>query len=534
MSKNGAIVSTRLPLEGPNRWPWVVGLVRIGMLFIIAVGTYLLADRDSPGILWLPPFLIFGLATSLYYQYRLYRPEVPPALLTWAQLLVDFGVVAATVSFTGGAASLFTFLFVIVILEAGLLLGQKQGFIFASFATAFMLLQTFQLPSAHQSPEILTTWYAFLVKALGYYLTAFISGYWNLRVYRMQQFQHEILDNMSNGFLITDKNGTIIALNKAADRILDLESGAGTGRPVHEVLRVESGAECPVLTALRTGRHFSSYEFYARTDSHKVKLLGLTTSPIHDSHGNLTGVISSFTDLTEMAKMREELKRQDRLAAVGELSAGLAHEIRNPVAAIRGAVDELKGNIDTPQITERLAAIAIRESDHLNRIVTDFLDFARNPEVRRETFSLTELIQEVAELLRDKYRGRETLEIRAQSPTKGCLISGDRSQMKQVFMNIAKNGIEAMEQRGVLSVSVNPDSTSVEVRFDDEGKGIPPDELARIFEPFYTTKTNGVGMGLAVCMRIVTAHDGTIRATPREGGGTSISVRLPTSREEEE
>lgn len=533
MSKDGPIISTRLPLEGPNRWPWLVGLARIGMLAIIAAGTYLLADRDSPGISFLPLFLVFGAVTSVYYQLRLRRIETPPALLTWAQLLVDFGVVAATVSFTGGAASLFTFLFVIVILEAGLLLGQKQGFFFATLATVSMLIQTFQLSLPKESLELLAHWYEFLVKGLGYYLTAFISGYWYLRVYRMQQFQHEILDNMNNGFLITDRNGMVIAQNKAAYRILGLPQCAGVGQPVQEVLRVESGAECPLLTALRTGRHFTSYEFHARTSSQTVKLLGLTTSPIHDSHGNLTGIIASFTDLTEMAKMREELKRQDRLAAVGELSAGLAHEIRNPVAAIRGAVDELKGSLGAPPIAERLAAIAIRESDHLNRIVTDFLDFARNPEIRREIFPIAGLVQEVTELLRDKYRSCEVLQIQAQPPVKKCLISGDRSQIKQVFMNIAKNGIEAMQEQGTFGIAVNPDSTSVEVRFDDQGTGIAPDELARIFEPFYTTKASGVGMGLAVCLRIVTAHDGTIRATPREGGGTSLSVRLPIMREEE-
>ncbi len=533
MSKDGATVSSRLPLEGPNRWLWLVGFARIGMLVILAGGTYLLADRDTPGIAWLPAFLLLGLITSVYYQCRLRRPEVPAPLLTWAQLLMDFGVVAATVSFTGGAASLFTFLFVIVILEAGLLLGQRQGFIFATLSTVFMLILTFQLPLAEESLETLTQWYEFLVKGLGYYLTAFVSGHWNLRVHRMQQFQHEILDNMSNGFLITDKDGYVIAQNKAADRILELPDGAATGQPVHKVLRVESGAECPVVTALRTGRHFTSYEFHARTASQAVKLLGLTTSAIHDSHGNLTGLIASFSDLTEMAKMREELKRQDRLAAVGELSAGLAHEIRNPVAAIRGAVDELEANIASPDIAKRLTAIAIRESDHLNRIVTDFLDFARRPEVRREMFSVTALVQEVAELLRDKHRRRDRLEIQAESPAGDCMVSGDRSQIKQVFMNIAKNGVEAMEERGVLRIALTPGTSSVEVRFDDEGGGIPPDELARIFEPFYTTKAHGVGMGLAVCMRIVTAHDGTIRATPREGGGTSISVRLPTMHEEE-
>lgn len=533
MSKDGVIVSTRLPLEGPNRWPWVVGLGRIGMLAVVTAGTYLLAERDSPGISWLPLFLVFGFLTSFYSQYRLHRPEAPPVLLTWAQVLADFGVVAATVGFTGGANSPFTFLFVIVILEGGLLLGQRQGFVFATLATVFMLIQTFQWFPAADTLEIFTHWYAFLVKGLGYYLTAFISGYWNMRVYRMQQFQHEILDNMSNGFLITDRNGLIIAQNKAADRILQLPQGAATGRAVHDVLRVGSGAECPVVTVLRTGRHFTSYEFQARTGNGAEKLLGLTTSPIHDAHGNLTGVIASFTDLTEMAKMREELKRQDRLAAVGELSAGLAHEIRNPVAAIRGAVDELKGSIASPAIAQRLADIAIRESDHLNRIVTDFLDFARRPEIRRETFSVLELVREVAERLRDKCRACEALTIEASFPAQDCLVSGDRSQIKQVFMNIAKNGIEAMHEHGVLGIRVVSDSTSVEIRFDDQGAGIPPDELARIFEPFYTTKPSGVGMGLPVCMRILTAHDGTIRATPREGGGTSVSVRLPILRQEE-
>lgn len=533
MSKDVAIVSTRFPLEGINRRPWVVGLARIGMLIVVTIGTYRLAERGSPGISWLPLFLLFGFITSLYSQYRLFRPEVPPLLLTWAQILSDFGVVAATVGFTGGADSPFTFLFVIVILEGGLLLDQRQGFIFASLATLFTLIQTIQWFPTADGFEVFTHWYGFIVRGLGYYLTAFISGYWNMRVHRMQQFQHEILDNMSNGFLITDQNGVIVAQNKAAGRILQLSQSAATGRPVHEVLRVDSGVECPVLTALRTGRHFTSFEFHARTSGDAVILLGLTTSPIHDSQGDLTGVIASFTDLTEMATIREELKRQDRLAAVGELSAGLAHEIRNPVAAIRGAVDELKQSIAAPAIAQRLADIAIRESDHLNQIVADFLDFARCPEVQRETFSIRESVKEVTELLRDSCRDNGHMAVETHYPAPDCHVSGHRSQIRQVFMNIAKNGLEAMDEPGTLDIRIIPDATSVEVRFDDEGPGIAPDELARIFEPFYTTKANGVGMGLSVCMRIVTAHDGTLRVTPREGGGLSVSVRLPIIRQEE-
>lgn len=521
-------------IEGPDRWPWLVGLVRLGMLGVVATGTYLIADRRTPGIAWLPWFFALGGAASVYYLVSLRRERAARRLLTQAQVLLDFGVVAATVSFTGGGFSFFTFLFVIVILESGLLLGQAQGFLYATLATGFMLIQAITTPPDTGLPSgSLTLWYSFFIEVLAFYLTASISGYWSLRLYRMQQFQREILDNMNNGFLITDNEGTVTAINNSALDILGIPPGQAQGRPVGEILRVESGAECPIITALRSRRDFTSYEFYARAADDQVRLLGLTTSAICDAQKRLSGLIASFSDLTEMAQMREELKRQDRLAVVGELAAGLAHEIRNPVAAIRGAVDELRHNIEAPALVEKLASIAIRESDHLNRIVSDFLDFARRPSMRREVFDVCGLIEEVADALRAKHRGNELLAIETRQTAAPCAVSGDRSQIKQVFVNVAKNGIEAMGERGVLAIVASSGPGWIEVRFEDDGPGIPPDEIARIFEPFYTTKETGVGMGLAVCMRIVTAHDGTMRVTPREGGGAAMCVRLPSARREE-
>ena len=527
--------------EGPQVWLWFVGVARIVVLVVAAVGAYRFgAHRDREVAYYLGYFLIalytFSLATSFLYLISLRRDKAIPTPLTWTQMLLDFGVVATTVSFTGGTTSFFMFLLVIVILEAGLLLGLAQGFVFASLATVFMGVQAaapgFDIAplTVDQSVEL---WYSFLIRALGFYLTAFVSGHWNQRIYHMEQFQRTILDNMNSGFLMTDASGTITSLNRVGGQILDIAEGEALGKPVEQVMRVASGSECPIRTALRTQRDFISYEFQVLTATGETKLLGLTTSRVHDSRKRLTGIIASFSDLTEVAHMRQELQRQDRLAVVGELAAELAHEIRNPVAAIRGAIDELGSNLSSRQMAQTLAAIAIRESDHLNEIVSGFLDFARKPSSRREVFDLRGIVEEIRDLLHREAADADQLTINAILPDEACEVSGDPSQLKQVFLNLGKNAVEAMGGKGTLTVTITPSPASFEIRFDDDGPGIPPDKITRIFEPFYTTKEKGVGMGLAVSMRIVTAHDGTLRAAPREGRGTTMSVRLPAAQQKE-
>ena len=529
----GSFRALRPSYDGPASWLWFVGTARIGMLLVLALGTSLISPQAQFNY-FLVTIYAGALASSLWYLIALRREQSVSAVLTWTQMLVDFGVVAVTISFTRGQGSYFTFLLVIVILEAGVLMGLVQGFVFATLASAFMFFQ-FALSAAHVF-DPLTHWYNFLIQGIAFFFTAFISGYWNQRVSRMRQFQREILDNMSSGFLITDAKGLVIAVNKSACQILDLVEYNVAGRHVDGIIRPESGAECPVTTALRLQKDFASYEFHAQTGLDKSKLLGLTTNRIRDSRGHVTGLIASFTDLTEMARMRRELQQQDRMAAIGEQLSGLAHEIRNPVASVRGAAEELRGNIDSPAMVERLASIAIRESDHLNEIVTGFLDFARDPSRRYQVVDVRQLVGEVRAQLERKYVHAKKLIIAFAGPDGPCRVLGDPTQLRQVFVNLGQNGVEAMAERGTLTITVNPGTAAprrgpVEIRFDDEGTGIAPDKVARIFEPFYTEKERGVGMGLAICMRIITAHDGTIQAASRPGGGTSMSVRLPAAGE---
>ena len=225
--------------------------------------------------------------------------------------------------------------------------------------------------------------------------------------------------------------------------------------------------------------------------------------------------------------MREELRQQDRLAVIGELAAGLAHEIRNPVAVIRGALEEWSARDKDEALQGKLEEIAIRESDHLNDIVSGFLNFARNPSLKREIIDAEAFALEISESLRREYQDCAGLRIEFGRSGWPCLVSGNATQIKQVFTNLGKNAIEAMQGKGTLRIEVSNSSGPVEIRFDDDGPGIDPDKIGRIFEPFYTTKESGVGMGLAVCLRIITAHDGTIMATSREGGGCSMKVLLP-------
>jgi two-component system, NtrC family, sensor histidine kinase PilS len=515
--------------DGSGTWLWSLGVVRVFLLCVAAL-TFLLRG-GFPQLYYLLPFYVFGVASGAWCLLSQRRPGEAPALRTWAQVLVDFCVIAATISFTGGPSSLFTFLFVLVILEAGLLLGLVQGFVLAAMASLFMITQILSPFDPEIQPSAPDLYSNVLIQILAYHLTAAISSYWSMRLRRLQQFQRDILDNMNTGFLITDAHGVVSVINKAGARILEMPEEQAASRPVQEVLRVEADSECPVLTALRSQRDFTRYEFNTVVGKDRTKLVGLTSSRLCDGRGRLTGLIASFGDLTEMAEMREELKRQDRMAAVGELAAGLAHEIRNPVAAIRGAMDELHANMEKPDMVDRLAAIAMRESVHLNEIVTGFLDFARNPVMKRNAFDVAELVGEVCDTLEREVPACTNLVVRRELPAQSCRVQGDRTQIRQVFTNLCRNAVEAMDHRNgaVLDITVAPASGSVEIRFEDKGPGIEPDKVARIFEPFYTTRERGAGMGLAICHRIITAHDGTIRAAPRKGGGTSMVVRLPAA-----
>lgn len=516
--------------EGGHTWLRNFGVARMGVLAFITTGSAFVTE--PPGSYYLLFLYFFAFMTNHLYLYALFTKRAVSVSQTWAQMFVDFSVVALTIAFTDGPTSFFSFIFVIVVLEVGVLLGLRQGFVFATLGSVFMFVQTIMMPiNSDQSFSAFSLWYNYGVQVMLMYLTAFISGFWNTRIHQLREFQRDILDNMNAGFVITDARGIVRVHNQSAQKILGFGNQSPLGKPIRAIMRSASGDECPVVTALRSGEDYTSYEFQLRHPDDTEVLLGLTTNHVYSRTGDTTGIIVSFTDLTEMNAMRRELRKQDRLAVVGELAAGLAHEIRNPVAIIRGAMDELSTSDGVPELRARLQQMALRESDHLNDIVQGFLNFSRDPSPVLEPIRLIPLVEEVLELIRREYAQHDKLGLEFQCEAGSDEVLGDPTQLKQVFVNIAHNAVEAMEFAGFLQIRIYQFGEGpIEIRFEDTGPGINPDRIDKIFEPFFTMKDTGVGMGLAVCMRIVTAHDGTLRAMNRAGGGCAMIVQLPVRR----
>lgn len=512
--------------DGPPSWLWYSGIARLMVLVVVAIGAQQLVAHVIT-IAVLTAIYLAALGCSMWYLFTLQKERSVTPTLTWTQLFMDFSVVAVTVSFTGGSSSFFIFLFVMVILEAGALMGLIQGFVFAILSAVFVLFLHLTEPT--DTSPFLPYWYIFLIQGLALLSAAVISGYWNQRVSRLKQFQREILDNMSSGFLICDTHGYIISANKASCIILDRAIPDIIGHSVADILVYESGAECPVMTALRNKRDYVSYEFPVCLKDGSTKLLGLTTNGLYDNKNNIIALIVIFSDLTEMAQMRQALQCQDRLAAIGESAAELAHEVRNPLTSLRSAVDELRRHVNESGLEHRLCSIALRESEHLNNIVTSFLEFARHPEFNREPIDLVMLLDSVKSAVEKR---AEELIFRVRHNGEPCMISGDPTQIRQLFDNIIRNSVEAMDACGELVVTLRSVANHVELRFDDTGPGIAPNNMTRIFEPFFTEKEHGTGMGLAICQRIVVAHDGDIQVAASPRGGASMIVRLPLLRQQ--
>jgi two-component system sensor histidine kinase PilS (NtrC family) len=250
---------------------------------------------------------------------------------------------------------------------------------------------------------------------------------------------------------------------------------------------------------------------------------------LRDAGGEKRGVIAVFTDLTEVVEMRERVRKADRLAAVGELAAGIAHELRNPLASISGSIEVLAGELELGGEDRRLMDLITRESDRLDRIISDFLEYARLRPPSRASVAIDTVLEEVLVLLRNNAPKSEGVDIRLARRGNLPEVRADDEQMRQVFMNLGVNSCEAMRGGGTLEIVAEPVGGDwVRVAFRDTGPGIDPELVGRLFEPFFTTKEGGTGLGLALANRIVEAHGGRIEYRARARGGAEFMIMLPT------
>jgi two-component system sensor histidine kinase PilS (NtrC family) len=258
-----------------------------------------------------------------------------------------------------------------------------------------------------------------------------------------------------------------------------------------------------------------------------LRSIGFAISPLSTLEGASAGYTLIFQDLTEMKKLEAELRLKDRMAAVGELSAGIAHEIRNPLAAIAGSVQVLKSSQSLTPQEQRLMSIVLKESERLNKSISDFLRFVRPQERHAVEFDVAASLAETLDLLANSPELHEKHEIRREIVPPSYQIVGDADQIRQVFWNLARNAVAAMPGGGVLHVRTSSHDGSYHIVFTDSGRGMSQADLQRLFQPFRTNFPSGTGLGMAISYRIVQEHGGRIDVSSREGAGTSITVSLP-------
>jgi two-component system sensor histidine kinase PilS (NtrC family) len=240
-------------------------------------------------------------------------------------------------------------------------------------------------------------------------------------------------------------------------------------------------------------------------------------------------MVITFQDLTDIRALEETSRRQDRMAAVGRMAASIAHEIRNPLAAMRGSIQMLRAEMDGDTEQAQLMEIILRESDRLNKIVADYLNYARPRPAELKNVDISALVAETFKLLRNSDEIVDGHSLEEDLPERPAIVSGDPEQLKQVCWNIARNALQAMPEGGTFRVSLaEVEGNRLRLSFTDDGCGMTPEQVERLFEPF-TSTTGGTGLGLSIVYQIIRDHSGTINVRSRQGEGTTITIELPVS-----
>ena len=496
-----------------------------------------------------PAIYLIVIATyflTIVYSIIFYRVK-NLAAFAYVQILGDALIETGVVFATGGVESAFSFTYIFSVIAAGIILYRRGSFLVATLAGvsygALAWLQYYglvlQTPArGFTESEVL---YNIFLNLVAFYTVAFLASSLSERLRatkealyekstdlrELQSLNESIVRSMADGMVTVGLDGRVTAFNKAAEEITGVPAQSAKGTAFSEIFNW-LGIETFFVDIEAAGRLPYRYELvYARQD--KELVLGMTLSPLRNEQGVITGLLGVFQDLTPMKEMEEEIKRKDRLALIGELSAGVAHEIRNPLASLSGSLQILKGDLDLKEEDARLMEIALGEMDRLNNIVTDFLTYARPKAPAKEGCDLVGLVRDTAGLIINSKELREDIRLETDLPDKPIILKADPAQLKQVFINLCINAVQSIPAAGTVRIKASYKGAGrAEVLVSDDGEGIKKEDIDRIFYPFYSTKEGGYGLGLAIVYRIIEDHGGRIRVESEPERGTTFFITLPT------
>ena len=471
------------------------------------------------------------------------------------QLGCDAVIVSAIVYITGGVSSYFSSLYALPIIAASTIQSRRGGMMVGVLSTLlYGGLVLAQYYGAGFFPVV--TDYALLPPArvviftvglnvFGFFAVAVLSGHLAENVRRageqlvetsnqladLQAFSQHVIDSLTSGLATTDIDGRVLTFNRAAEAITRVTAAEAVGRSVADVLQFPRDLDG--LFGAREGRpKLPRVEVaFTRQDSVDIEL-GLSTALLLTPRGE-TGFLFTFQDVTESRKQDREARVQQRLAAVGEMAAGIAHEIRNPLASMSGSIQILRQELPLTAEQSQLMDIVLRESDRLNETIRSFLAYAKPQRLSTERVDVRQIITDTACLLQNNAELTEDHQIDVDVPSEPTWYVADENQIRQVVWNLATNGVRAMPKGGKLRLSLlrrNVDTSApgeMVIRVEDQGVGIAPEELDGIFQPFRGAFERGTGLGLAIVHRIVSDYGGEVHVISERGAGTRVEVTLP-------
>ena len=473
----------------------------------------------------------------------------PPAdsrRLTWFICLLDTALDTAVVAATGGPRSIFTFLYVLGVTATCVLLSRTRGLAIAAVSivlytgivlvrTVLPLIQFFDAPQETTALEVVTMFLnaatllvvAILAGGLGeqYRATRQELETRQKDLRDLQAFKDLVFQSVGTGLIALDLEHRVTAFNHAAEEITGIAAPHAIGQAWSSLIGSVMPLE-PIESVIATNPRASTrHEAVLRRPDGTSVPVRMTFSALRSGEGERLGLISACEDLSAIREMESRMRQADRLATVGRMAANIAHEIRNPLASLTGAIEVLTSPLTADDARERLSQIVARESERLNHIIKNFLEYARPAPLSIATFDVAAAAEEVLLLLEHRTSPGSLKVIREFAPSIPWAV--DAQQFRQILWNLCLNAVEAMPEGGELRVSVAGRGATLEVAVSDTGDGIAAADVSHVFEPFFSTKPEGTGLGLALVHRIVQDHGGEIDVRSSPGLGTTFTVTLP-------